>query len=543
MASSALLLSFKASFSRPTFSNQLRELLNVRTLRLSHSPEPHFLFLAPSVLSSTDTIAPKSRELLIRGEGFNPNNPSQTNQVQIRVNAGARSSCAVQDTGSNTTFLRCLLANDSVLDYPSGTVYATIRSYNGKSEERVIGSLAAPGGNNGAPRVGDESGVAGSNGAIIGGAVGGALAFIIIVGLIIFVVMYRRVKRRIRRDAKGRTVDVPKEMAGMFNIKADDLEIVEKLGEGSFGAVFLCKFRSELVALKKLTGGMMQNNVNEFFREAALMMGIPPCKNVVRIYGMCQEQSNFSLVMEFLALGSLDSYIHKKLSKTGWDQKMLYRVVLGVARGCAHLSANGIVHRDLAARNVLLGGNFEPKISDFGMSRVVGSNADGAGQGQTQATIGPIKWMPPESLRDRVYSEKSDVWSYGVTLYEICMGREPFEGMDLLQIAVKVRDETFTVFNTLTEAELAYIPEYIQDIMKQCFTIDPASRPTFAEIVKGLDHLRPDGYESDIVAAPKNPRRKKKRGVKRRKKAAGTETAVEMDSNPRYAGWAMEEEQ
>lgn len=114
-----------------------------------------------------------------------------------------------------------------------------------------------------------------------------------------------------------------------------------------------------------------------FFFVAALMTGIEPHSNVVRIYGLCQELSNFSLVMEFMPHGSLDSFLHKEIKVSGWDERLLYRVVIGIARGMAHLSANGVVHRDLAARNVLLGDRYEPKISDFGMSRMIGENQTG----------------------------------------------------------------------------------------------------------------------------------------------------------------------
>jgi serine/threonine protein kinase len=87
------------------------------------------------------------------------------------------------------------------------------------------------------------------------------------------------------------------------------LEIISKLGEGSFGAVYLGKFRKRHVAIKKLAGSMLSSQVNDFFREASLMLSIPPHRNVVRIFGMCQEMNNFSLVMEFLPSGSLDGFI------------------------------------------------------------------------------------------------------------------------------------------------------------------------------------------------------------------------------------------
>eukprot|EP01122_Echinamoeba_exundans_P005311 TRINITY_DN15475_c0_g1_i1.p1 TRINITY_DN15475_c0_g1~~TRINITY_DN15475_c0_g1_i1.p1 ORF type:complete len:469 (-),score=84.93 TRINITY_DN15475_c0_g1_i1:368-1774(-) len=457
----------------------------------------------------------------------------------IRLNDdGPQHPCLVQEAGSNATYISCTLNNSTILDNTTGTVYATVRSYNGESTERSIGLLGV------AASPGDQ--IAGSNNAaIIGGAIAAVLGVLIIVGAIVFVVLYRRMKRRALRDAKGSAVNVPAEMADMFNIKASELEIVRKLGEGSFGAVFLCKFRGKLVAMKKLTGAMMQGNLNDFFREAALMTALPPHKNITRIYGLCQEYNNFSLVMAFEAKGSLDSYIqHHVINEGGWDAKMLYRVVLGIARGMAHLAANGIVHRDLAARNILLGASFEPHVADFGMSRIVGTE----GQAQTQSNVGPIKWMPPESLSNRLYSEKSDVWSYGVTLYEIAMCREPYEHMDMLQIAVKVRDEGFNVLQTVTKEAEAKLPEWMQKIMAQCFAQDPSNRPTFKEIIDQLDAIRPEGYESaaeDDLAADgdlaahheglkTNKTNKSKKGKEKNKPTVEDKASHEMEERPNY---------
>jgi serine/threonine protein kinase len=126
---------------------------------------------------------------------------------------------------------------------------------------------------------------------------------------------------------------------------------------------------------------MMSSQVSEFFREASLMLGIKPHKNIVRIFGMCQEATNLSLVMEFLPNGSLDSYLKGTVGAgEHLPPAMLFKIVRGIARGMAALAAQNIVHRDLAARNVLLDANMEPRIADFGFSRVVD---DQEKQGQT----------------------------------------------------------------------------------------------------------------------------------------------------------------
>lgn len=333
---------------------------------------------APAVESSTSFVPSGTTRITVAGTGFNSESPSSTNTVRVRVGQGAFSDCAIVDSLSNSSALVCDVANSSVLSATSGTIYALVRSFNGLSEERAIGSLgvalpvAAPADGAGGNNIQTTPNVA----AIIGGVVGSFLFLLIIIIIVVVVVLRRRRNRDI-----GNVVDVPKEMASMFNIKSSEIEFVKKIGEGSYGAVYLCNWKDKKVALKKLTSAMISTHVNDFFREAATMTGIAPHKNVVRIYGkpkrgasnrdnsltillcsgLCQETNNFSLVMEYLPFGSLDSY-SEKATKEGWDPILLHRVVLGIARGMAHLAGEGLVHRDLAARNVLLSGACEPKI-------------------------------------------------------------------------------------------------------------------------------------------------------------------------------------
>jgi hypothetical protein len=127
-------------------------------------------------------------------------------------------------------------------------VTARVKSYGGFSDDLVIGTISS----------------SVNNVALIGGILG-ALGFLFLIVIILVIVIIRR--RRIKNKS-DHTVNVPEEMASMFNIKSTDLEIVKKLGEGSFGAVFLCKYKGKMIALKKLMGSMMSAHVNDFFREA-----------------------------------------------------------------------------------------------------------------------------------------------------------------------------------------------------------------------------------------------------------------------------------
>ncbi|PRP89653.1 TK/FER protein kinase [Planoprotostelium fungivorum] len=135
-------------------------------------------------------------------------------------------------------------------------------------------------------------------------------------------------------------------------------------------------------------------------------------ENVVMFLGTTIPPQPLPLITEFCAGGSLDVYLRDNYSVICFDLKKKFILALGMR----HLHAEKICHRDLAARNILLSGNLDPKISDFGMSRQQDSNEQ---ESKTRSNVGPLKWMAPEAIRDRVYSTKSDIWSYGVVVWEV----------------------------------------------------------------------------------------------------------------------------
>jgi serine/threonine protein kinase len=201
--------------------------------------------------------------------------------------------------------------------------------------------------------------------------------------------------------------EFPSQRAGYAQGPADyyisivELQLEGEIGRGAYGVVFQGRHRGVEVAIKQLDvkGGVnspeYEDQLNEFKEEADFMMKLPPHPNVVALIGVTPPP-NFWIVTEFLSRGSLYTLLHSA-EKVHDSQQM--NIIRGIAAGMAHLHAQKIVHRDLAARNILLDNQLNAKISDFGLSRFGGEDEEI----KTKSDVGPIKWMSPEAIKDKVY--------------------------------------------------------------------------------------------------------------------------------------------
>jgi serine/threonine protein kinase len=154
------------------------------------------------------------------------------------------------------------------------------------------------------------------------------------------------------------------------------------------------------------------------------MVELPPHPNIVHMYGVSIDGPELVLILEYCDGGSLDKALFSRGRRIADEHKI--RVVRGIAAGVYHLHKHNIVHRDLAARNILLTSRGDPKISDFGMSRILEKEE----HGKTKSNIGPVFWMAPESIEKQVYSKKSDVWTFGIvgmSTFYCCLRRHLFE--------------------------------------------------------------------------------------------------------------------
>jgi len=333
-------------------------------------------------------------------------------------------------------------------------------------------------------------------GAIVGIVVGGVL-MLIGLGVIVFIVKLKKKRKDVRETYSplsflrkdGGTNDDNKNITTLLarsgdtvirsQISFNELVIEKEIAEGSYGKICLGRWNDAPVALKFCR---KKASVEDFVSEIKIMVELPPHPNVVQLYGVSLDGPQPVIIMEYCAGGSLDDLLFDRLDQTITNAKKI-ELVQGIARGVSHLHKHNIVHRDLAARNILLGGNGEPKITDFGMSRIL----EKADEGKTKSGVGPVCWMAPESLETMTYSKKSDVWTFGIVVYEIVARREPHADRDVLEAALAIRDKGLTP-NIPDDC-----PPLLRQVMELCWQKDPEQRPTMEAILGMLSASRNPG--------------------------------------------------
>ncbi|BFY99746.1 hypothetical protein BsWGS_02786 [Bradybaena similaris] len=272
------------------------------------------------------------------------------------------------------------------------------------------------------------------------------------------------------------------------DLQPEQVVLEGKLGSGQFGEVKkgVCHLinKSVPVAVKTLKNNDPAGE-KEILREATLMKKLDH-QHIVRMIGVCKGES-LMLVMELAELGPLKKYLEKHLDMKVWHQM---EMILQICDGMQYLESRDVVHRDLATRNVLLVTEHFAKISDFGMSRIVDSSSEyyqAHGPGRW-----PLMWYAPECLYYHKFDSKSDVWSFGVTLWEIMsFGARPYD---------KKRPQE--ILNFIESGNRLRKPrncdDRIYNIMLSCWTIEKEKRPTFREMKSTLDHLYKEFKNADV---------------------------------------------
>eukprot|EP00064_Thunnus_orientalis_P014425 superscaffoldBa00002497_g14469 len=326
-------------------------------------------------------------------------------------------------------------------------------------------------------------------------AVVGGLLVAVILSLIIFVLLRRRRirrKRTLRRLLQERELVEPLTPSGeapnqalLRILKETEFKKIRVLGSGAFGTVFKGLWIPDgenvkiPVAIKVLREATSPKANQEILDEAYVMASVDH-PHVCRLLGICLT-SSVQLVTQLMPYGCLLDYVRHHRDHVG--AQWLLNWCVQIAKGMNYLEERHLVHRDLAARNVLVKTPNHVKITDFGLAKLLTANekeyhADG---GKV-----PIKWMALESILQWTYTHQSDVWSYGVTVWELMtFGSKPYDGIPASEISSVLERG-----DRLPQPPICTIDVYM--IMVKCWMIDPSSRPKFRELIVEFSKMARD---------------------------------------------------
>ncbi|CAO2611712.1 Fibroblast growth factor receptor 1 [Lemmus lemmus] len=287
-----------------------------------------------------------------------------------------------------------------------------------------------------------------------------------------------------------------------WELPRDRLVLGKPLGEGCFGQVVLAEAigldkdkpnRVTKVAVKMLKPDATEKDLSDLISEMEMMKMIGKHKNIINLLGACTQDGPLYVIVEYASKGNLREYLQARRPpgleycynpshnpEEQLSSKDLVSCAYQVARGMEYLASKKCIHRDLAARNVLVTEDNVMKIADFGLARDI-HHIDY----YKKTTNGrlPVKWMAPEALFDRIYTHQSDVWSFGVLLWEIfTLGGSPYPGVPVEEL-FKLLKEGHRMDKPTNCTNELYM------MMRDCWHAVPSQRPTFKQLVEDLDRI------------------------------------------------------
>lgn len=323
----------------------------------------------------------------------------------------------------------------------------------------------------------------------------------------------------VRRTDAGIDLDkLPSNMAyhstgAQLNPKLEKLEFprnniiyIRDLGQGAFGRVFqakapglLAEEEFTLVAVKMLKDEASQDLQVDFEREACLLAEFDH-PNIVKLLGVCAIGKPMCLLFEYMGRGDLNEFLRASSTTEGYSVPMvepredtkllkcmqlshvdLLHIARQIACGMVYLSDRKFVHRDLATRNCLINDDMVVKIADFGLSHKI--YLQDYYKGDEHDAI-PVRWMPLESILYNKYTLESDVWAYGVCLWEIfSFALQPYFGMTHEEVVRFLKDGNMLACPDNT-------PRCVYELMRQCWHHQPSNRPNFRDMQQGLDKVQ-----------------------------------------------------
>ncbi|XP_043833730.1 megakaryocyte-associated tyrosine-protein kinase isoform X1 [Dromiciops gliroides] len=249
-------------------------------------------------------------------------------------------------------------------------------------------------------------------------------------------------------------------------LNLQQLTLGSQIGEGEFGAVLQGEYLGQKVAVKNIKCDV---TAQAFLDETAVMTKIQH-KNLVRLLGVILHQGLY-IVMEYMSKGNLVNFLRTR-GRALVHKAQLLQFSLHVAEGMDYLEGKKLVHRDLAARNILISEDHVAKVSDFGLAKAERRGLD--------TSRLPVKWTAPEALKHGKFSSKSDVWSFGILLWEVfSYGRAPYPKMSLKEVSEAVEQGY-----RMQPPEGC--PASVYALMGSCWEAEPTRRPAFRKLLEKL---------------------------------------------------------
>lgn len=290
-----------------------------------------------------------------------------------------------------------------------------------------------------------------------------------------------------------------------FSFPRRNLQPVAKIGEGQFGEVWRCLAHSKdatvtIVAVKSLKDHHYgsKSERSELRAEIDIMKAVNKHPNVIKLLNCCIDDSGpILLIMEYAENGTLQNYLRecradrrRYLDRRDVTSKELIKFTYHIAEGMKYVASQGIVHRDLASRNILVSKDMICKVADFGLARRL--DGDCAYVCDSSSPV-PVKWMAPETLVEKKFTHESDIFSLAVLMWEIVtLGATPYEQLKSEDVIEKV-----TAGGRLDKP--AHCKDELFALMNQCWSHDPALRPTFEAVALELDRLLQSGDDYIVL--------------------------------------------
>ncbi|XP_074032211.1 receptor protein-tyrosine kinase sevenless isoform X2 [Leptinotarsa decemlineata] len=284
------------------------------------------------------------------------------------------------------------------------------------------------------------------------------------------------------------------ELSLLPQIRRDQITLTKFLGSGAFGEVFEGKSKGidnsnaeTKVAVKTLKKGASEQEKSDFLQEAQLMSHFKH-EHILQLLGVCLDNDPHFIIMELMEGGDLLTYLRESRNPLTQTPSLtlieLLKMCVDVSKGCRYLEEMHFVHRDLACRNCLVSScdadSRIVKIGDFGLARDIYKNDYYRKEGEG---LLPVRWMAPESLVDGVFTSQSDVWAFGVLLWEIMtLGQQPYPARANLEVLHYVRRGGRL-------GKPTDCPEELHELMLKCWEFEPESRPTFKYCFEVLEEL------------------------------------------------------